>query len=121
MNLWLAYPRQVGIALDQLLNAIIPPVEGCLSYADETLSARCWRSYRDGRIAGRYVMPIFDAMFSWQSLDPLIVDEYKVPIRGHCRRAYWKEVQRRNEPPEYREAAAKAAIAAAKVARGQAL
>jgi hypothetical protein len=74
------------------------------------LSARTWRSYRDGRIAGRIFMPLFDWMFSWQRLDMSILEDDGVtPIRGHCRRAFWKEVQRRNEPPEYREAAAKLA------------
>jgi hypothetical protein len=112
MNLWFAYPRQVSIALDQFLNALIPPFEGCLSWADETLSARCWRAYRDGRVVGRAVMPVFDLMFAWQRLDPSVVGEDGVPVRGHCQRAFWKEVQRRNEPPEYREAAAKQARAA---------
>ena len=104
---WLAYPRQVGIALDQLVNALLPPF-GALSYADETLSARTFRAYRDGRIVGRALMPLFDAMFSWQTPDPDIrQDDGVTPINGHCERAYWKEVQRRDYPPEYREAAAK--------------
>ena len=103
---WLAYPRQVGIACDQLVNALLPPF-GTLSYADETLSARTFRAYRDGRVMGRLLMPIFDAMFSWQTPDPDILDLQGVPIKGHCERAYEKEVQRRDYPPEYREAAAK--------------
>ena len=110
MNLWFAYQRQVLIALDQLANALIPPVEGCLSYADETLSARGWRSYRDGRIVGRLFLPVVDFLWSWQPLDKTVVgDDGVTPVRGHCERAYWREVQRRNEPPEYREAAAKLA------------
>jgi hypothetical protein len=106
-ELWLTiYPQQIGIAFDQLVNALIPPI-GSLSYADETLSARTWRAYRDGRFFGRLFMPLFDWMFSWQAIDPTILEDDGVtPIKGHCRRAYWKEVQRRNEPPEYRAAAA---------------
>jgi hypothetical protein len=105
MNILLSYARQVGIAFDQFVNALIPPFQGCLSYADETLSARTWRAYRDSRVFGKVLMPFFDWMFSWQATDPEILEDDRVtPIRGHCRRAYWKEVQRRNEPPEYREA-----------------
>ena len=40
-----AYGEQVFIALDQLANALIPPLEGSVSYADETLSARCYRAH----------------------------------------------------------------------------
>jgi hypothetical protein len=105
MNILLSYARQVGIAFDQFVNALIPPFQGCLSYADETLSARTWRAYRDSRVFGKVLMPFFDWLFSWQATDPEILEDDRVtPIRGHCRRAYWKEVQRRNEPPEYREA-----------------
>ena len=107
MNIMIAYARQVGIAFDQFCNALIPPFEGCLSYADETLSARTWRAYRDGRFFGRLFMPLFDWMFSWQRLDMSILNDDGTPVRGHCQRAFWKEVQRRNEPPEYRETADK--------------
>ena len=104
---WLAYPRQVGISFDQFINAIIPPFI-TLSYADETMSARTYRGSRDGKIAGTFLMPIFDWMFSWQATDPYILeDDGMTPIKGHCERAYYKEILRRNEPPEYREAAAK--------------
>jgi hypothetical protein len=104
---WRAYPRQIGIAFDQLVNALIPPFQS-MSYADETLSARTWRAYRDSRVFGKVLMPLFDWMFFWQVTDPEILEDDGVtPIRGHCRRAYWKEVKRRNEPPEYREAAAR--------------
>ena len=42
---WLQYPQQVFIAADQLLNALIPPWGGTLSFADETLSARSYRAH----------------------------------------------------------------------------
>lgn len=87
---WKAYPIQVFIAGDQLINALIPPL-GSLSYADETLSARIYRAHRDGHIAGKVLMPIVDRVFSlWQR------------IPNHCQAAYFKERQRANLPPEYR-------------------
>ena len=46
---WAQYPQQLFIAADQLLNALIPPLDGTLSYADETLSARSYRAHRDSR------------------------------------------------------------------------
>lgn len=105
MNLrerWTRYPQEVLIAVDQLANAILPPIF-TLSYSDETLSARTYRGARRGRIMGRIALPIIDFLFAWQSPDPDIVDEAGVPIRGHCERAYCKERLRRSLPPEYRE------------------
>ena len=90
---WLTYPQQVGIAFDQLLNAIIPPYI-TLSYADETMSARIWRGHRDGRIVGTVLMPLVDLCFRWQG------------FTNHCERAYQKEIERRSMPPEYRPAPA---------------
>ena len=40
---------QVFLALDPLLNVLIPPIDGTIGYADETLSARCYRAHRDSR------------------------------------------------------------------------
>ena len=40
--------EQVFIAFDQLVNALIPPLDGTISYADETLSARCYRANKPG-------------------------------------------------------------------------
>ena len=86
---WKQYPAQVGIALDQLINALIPPF-GTLSWADETLSARIWRAAKRGKIAGKFFLPIADFLFSWQG------------HKSHCENAYLKEMERRNLPPEYR-------------------
>lgn len=87
---WKEYPWQILIAIDQLFNALIPPL-GSLSYADETLSARCYRTARDGRIFGKIFQPIINGMFR--------------PFQGpdHCYKAYLEEKERRQEPPEYRE------------------
>ena len=83
------YGVQVFIAADQLLNALIPPLDGTLSYADETLSARSYRAHRDGKIFGKLTMPVIDLMFFWQG-------------KGHCYHAYLKEHERQNLPTEYR-------------------
>lgn len=88
MKLFLAYLGQVLLAIDQLLNALIPPLTGTLSYADETLSARCYRAYHDGRILGRVFMPMIDKLFFWQDM--------------HCRGAFRAEELRRQLPPSYR-------------------
>lgn len=86
---WAQYPTQVFIAFDQLVNAVIPPILGTLSYADETLSARSYRAYRDGKLLGRLTLPAIDLLFRWQA-------------KEHCKNAWIKETERRNLPPEYR-------------------
>lgn len=88
-----AYGVQVFIAVDQLLNAMIPPLDGTLSYADETLSARSYRAHRDGKLFGKITMPVIDLLFFWQGPD-------------HCFHAYRKEHERQNLPSEYRPAKA---------------
>ena len=80
---------QVFLALDQLCNALIPPIDGTVGYADETLSARCYRAHRDEKIMGKLFMPLIDLLFFWQG-------------PGHCKNAYIKEFERKNYPDEYR-------------------
>ena len=89
MKLLKEYGIQVLIAVDQLVNALIPPIDGTIGYADETLSARSYRAHRDGKLLGKLTMPIIDALFFWQGPD-------------HCRNAYIKEFERQNYPSEYR-------------------
>ena len=84
-----AYGVQCFIAFDQLFNALIPPIDGTVSYADETLSARCYRAHRDGRIFGKLFMRPIDLLFFWQG-------------PNHCKNAYIKEFERHNYPDEYR-------------------
>lgn len=84
-----AYGVQVFIAVDQLCNALIPPLDGTLSYADETLSARSYRAHRDGKLLGKLTMPIIDALFWWQGPE-------------HCYHAWRKEIERKQYPAEYR-------------------
>ena len=86
------YSTQVFIGFDQFLNTLIPPLDGTVSYADETLSARCYRAHRDGKIMGKLFMPLIDLLFFWQG-------------PGHCRNAYIKEFERKNYPDEYRTGA----------------
>ena len=81
---------QVFLALDQLANVLPPPIDGTVGYADETLSARCYRAHRDGKIMGKLFMPVIDMLFFWQG-------------PGHCRNAYIKEFERKNYPEEYRQ------------------
>ena len=75
------YPHKIGLALDQLLNAILG------GYPDESLSARAFRWDRDGR--RRWPKKVINAMFFWQ--------------RDHCRSAWHCEQELRHMPPEYRE------------------
>jgi hypothetical protein len=86
--LLLAYGQQVFIGVDQLANALIPPLDGTVSYADETLSARCYRAHRDGKIFGKLFMRPINLLFWWQGPD-------------HCKNAYTKEFERKNYPSEY--------------------
>jgi len=87
-SLMRAYCEQVFIAADQLVNALIPPLDGTVSYADETLSARSYRAYRDGKVFGKLTMPFINLLFFWQGPD-------------HCKNAYIKEFDRKNYPSEY--------------------
>ena len=81
---------QIFLALDQLANVLPPPIDGTVGYADETLSARCYRAHRDGKIMGKLFMPPIDWFFGlWQGPD-------------HCKNAYIKEFERQNYPSEYR-------------------
>ena len=85
-----AWGVQIFIGFDQFLNTLIPPLDGTIGYADETLSARSYRAHRDGKIFGRLSMPVIDMLFFWQG-------------KGHCRNAYLKEYDRANYPSEYRD------------------
>ena len=83
---------QIFLALDQLANVLPPPIDGTVGYADETLSARCYRAHRDGKVLGKVFMPLIDLLFFWQG-------------PGHCKNAYIKEFERKNYPDEYRTGA----------------
>lgn len=76
---------QLLIALDQLLNVLITPFHRG-AWADETLSARAYRAYSDGRLWGRVWMPFIDFLFFWQG-------------PRHCERAFVQERERMQSPP----------------------
>jgi len=71
--------KQVLIAIDQLANTLAG------GWADETLSARCWREKR------AFAVRIIDALFF---LEP-----------DHCENAWIAERLRKQLPKEYRHAA----------------
>lgn len=73
-------PFQTAVALDQLLNAVTG------GWADETLSARCWRQRANKR--WNRARKIIDALFFWQ--------------KGHCKEAYESEWRRAHLPPGMR-------------------
>lgn len=73
---------QILIAVDQLVNTLLG------GYADETLSARAWRTEQKGRWFGRIFRPLIDHILFF---DP-----------QHCYSSYVAEQQRRQFPPEYR-------------------
>ena len=75
--------HEILVAVDQLANAILG------GYADETISARCWRR----RAVQPYTLlrPVIDGLFFWQ--------------RDHCRQAYESEQLRSQLPAEYRQPA----------------
>lgn len=88
---WRHWCWQLGIAIDQLCNVLITPLQRG-AWADETMSARAWRMDRAGKPWGRVLRPVIDALFSWQ----------RAP-GGHCYRAYERELARVHLPPELRE------------------
>ena len=84
---------QLFIVVDQLLNVLVTPLHAG-AWADETLSCRAYRMWRDGKPWGRVWMPVIDFLFIWQTLPEGAI--------GHCHGAYLKERQRYNLPPEMR-------------------
>lgn len=76
------YILQVLIAIDQVFNALLG------GYADETLSARAWRTEQKDKIFGRFFRPLIDLVLFVQP--------------DHCRKAYESEQTRRHLPPDMR-------------------
>lgn len=91
-----SFPRQLTIVLDQLANVLTG------GYADETMSARAYRTHAKGKRFGMFFMPIIDWMFSWQGSDPEVDMRAGRVVLPHCERAWWKEILRRDNHPEYR-------------------
>ena len=80
--------KQLGIAVDQLINVLITPLHP-EAWADETLSSRAYRMYMKKRPWGLLLKPLIDALFS-----PLEKD--------HCYKAFVSEREGRQLPPEAR-------------------
>jgi hypothetical protein len=85
--------EQLFLAVDQLANVLVTPFSGS-AWADETLSSRAYRAYRDGKFFGFTMKPI-DLLFFWQPIRPGLL--------GHCHQAYVKELERAGLPPEFRQ------------------
>lgn len=84
---------QLFIAFDQLLNVLVTPLRSG-AWADETLSCRAYRMWRDQRPRAMWWMPVIDFLFAWQKQPPGVI--------GHCHGAYIKERARYNMPAEMR-------------------
>lgn len=78
----MAYLINLGVALDQLLNALL------LGAPDESLSSRAYRADRDGKAFGKFFRPVIDTAFFWQD--------------RHCYQAYLAEVHRRQLSQNFR-------------------
>ena len=72
--------KQILVAADQLMNALLG------GFADETLSARCYRCRHRQPYA--FLKVVIDGLFFWQF--------------EHCKQSYMSEALRRQLPPEYR-------------------
>lgn len=80
--------KNILIGIDQLLWVIATLGDGS---PDETISAAAWRMEQDGKLAGRLLRPLIDALF-W-------------PIeRDHCQSAFVSEFLRQQLPDDYQAA-----------------
>lgn len=77
----------VLIAIDQLAWVILTLGKGS---PDETISAAAWRMEQQGKLSGRILRPVIDALFR-----PL--------ERDHCRESFESEQRRAHLPAAYRE------------------
>lgn len=95
--------EQAFIATDQWINAVVTPVfTWDVAWADETLSARTYRTASEGDKVGKFFMPIIDVLFIWQKPDDEVNALAGKIVTRHCERAFYKEKLRRNLPTEYR-------------------
>lgn len=73
------------IAVDQLLWVLLTLGKG---HPDETISAAAWRMEQQGKVAGRILRPLIDALFR-----PL--------ERDHCRKSFESELSDAQLPAAY--------------------
>lgn len=76
--------KQVFIAIDQLINTLIPPYKD--AWADETLSARSWRNGKTSK--------------GWNAFR-IFVDTILFFDPQHCFTSYLSEADRKHLPEEY--------------------
>lgn len=76
------------IAIDQLAWVVLTLGKG---HPDETISAAAWRMEQQGKLAGRLLRPLIDALFR-----PL--------ERDHCRKSFESEMGGAQLPDVYRAA-----------------
>lgn len=74
--------KQVAIAFDQLLNAVLG------GYADETISARVYRNRKKSKWWAMW-LKIIDKIFFWQD--------------DHCFQSHLNELERKHFPKFYRK------------------
>jgi hypothetical protein len=84
---------QFLIWLDQGANLLISPFSKS-AWADETLSSRAYRAWRDGKRLG-WLMKAIDAIPVWPKPPEGVI--------GHCHDAYLAERHRQQLPPELRD------------------
>jgi hypothetical protein len=105
-------------AVDQLANTLVLGLinwlwhmivgHGKPSFADETVSARTGRAYKNGKVLGKIFRPLIDILFVWQSNEYKMLDGSVVVIESHCERARLKELHKRGLPSEYQDQPASA-------------
>lgn len=74
---------QILISLDQLANVLTG------GWSDETFSSRVYRKACDGHAWAIKAKKILDTLFFWD--------------QSHCYSAYLSELERLQQPPEFRE------------------
>ena len=93
--------KQFLISLDQTLCCLLGCILTILSYfihsiprvkyyADESLSSRCYRLYRDGKM--KWPCILVDHIFFWDTDGD----------KKHCELSYISELERNQCPPEFR-------------------
>jgi hypothetical protein len=79
---------QLGLAVDQTAGTVVGLFLKNGAWADETLSARCWREHQGSKWWNRARVAV-DLLFFWQ--------------KDHCHQAFLAERDREHMPIEYRD------------------
>lgn len=73
--------KQNLISFDQFINTLLG------GYADETLSARAWRTEQKGKIFGKFFRPLIDTLLFFD--------------KDHCYKSYLSELNRKQLSKDY--------------------